>query len=206
MNIKELLEYGKENLIKKEEAYRLSKMILQNLLNVNNTYLIINDDEEMKPLLVNEFKREIDLLNRGLPIQYITNHQEFMKLNFYVNKNVLIPQPDTEILVEEVIKICNNKTHLLSYNILDLCTGSGAIGIAIAKYVKNAKVTLLDVSENALKIAQKNAEQNNVNNQCKFVLSNMFKEIKEKFNIIVSNPPYIKTDIIKTLSKIVIIT
>lgn len=78
-----------------------------------------------------------------MPIQYITNKQEFMKLNFYVDKNVLIPQPDTEILVEKAIEICNN--HGNDIKILDLCTGSGAIGISIAKNIKNAKVYATDI-------------------------------------------------------------
>ena len=120
-----------------------------------------------------------------------------MGLNFYVDENVLIPQPDTEILVEEAIKTIkqNNIT-----NILDLCTGSGAIAVSIAYYCKNTNVTASDISKNALNIAKKNSKQNNTSIQ--FVESNLFENISNNnFDIIVSNPPYIKTDEIEKLSK-----
>lgn len=199
MKIKELLEYGKNNLINKEEPNRLSKILLKSLLEVEDSYLVIHCEEDVSEKIQEKFKSGIQLLNSGKPIQYITNNQEFMKLNFYVDKNVLIPQPDTEILVEEVFKICNKKK--LKYNILDLCTGSGAIGISLAKYIQNSKVVMADISCKALKIAEKNAIANNVVDKCLFLNSDMFKNIEEKFDVIVSNPPYIKTDIIKTLDK-----
>ena len=122
-----------------------------------------------------------------------------MKLNFYVNDNVLIPQPDTEILVEEVIKICKTKYKEEPIKVLDLCTGSGAIAISIKKYVDNVEITATDISNNALKVAIKNANLNNV--EIKFIESNMFEKINDKYDIIVSNPPYIEKEIIKTLSK-----
>jgi release factor glutamine methyltransferase len=120
-----------------------------------------------------------------------------MKLDFYVDKNVLIPRADTEILVEEVINNCNNNAER-NYNILDLCAGSGAIGISIAKYVKTSKITEVDISNEALNIAMKNAKLNEVAN-IEFLQSNMFKNINKKFDIIVSNPPYIKKDVIAKL-------
>lgn len=136
----------------------------------------------------------------GKPIQYITNYQEFMKLQFYVNENVLIPQPDTEILVEQVINENKNK----NINILDLCTGSGAIGISIAKYIEKSNIIATDISSKALQIAKLNAEKNLVHKKIEFILSDMFKDIgKRSFDIIVSNPPYIKTKIIKNLDKTV---
>jgi len=196
MKIKEILEYGKNNLIGKEEGYRLSKMLLKHLLKVNDSYILINSDEELKVEVEEKFKQGIDSLNKGMPLQYITNNQEFMKLDFYVDSNVLIPQPDTEILVEEVLELL--KDNFNTKKILDLCTGSGAIGVCIAKYTK-CFVTMSDISKNALEVAKKNALNNEVIDKCKFVLSNMFEDIQEKFDIIVSNPPYIKTNIINTL-------
>ena len=109
MKIKEILEYGKNNLIKKEDGYRLSKIILKHLLKENDSYLIVNREEEISMGVEEKFLKSIELLNSGMPIQYITNHQEFMKLDFYVDSNVLIPQPDTEIVVEEVINMVKNK-------------------------------------------------------------------------------------------------
>lgn len=196
MKIREVLEYGKNNLIEKEEGLRLSKMLLKHLLNVSESYLIINSDKELEISVEEKFKEGIELLKKGVPLQYITNYQEFMGLDFYVDSNVLIPQPDTEILVEEVLDILKKDSD--KKNVLDLCTGSGAIGISIAKYSESS-ITMSDISKNALEIAKKNATSNEVIDKCNFVLSDMFENIDEKFDIIVSNPPYIKTKVINTL-------
>ena len=211
MKIRELLEYGRNNLIEKEEPYRLSRMLLKHLLNINDSYVLINSDKVISVEVEERFKQCIEDLKQGMPLQYITNHQEFMGLDFYVDENVLIPQPDTEILVEQIIEICRGRSCACPKNkrILDLCTGSGAIGISLAKYIENAKITMSDISEKALEIAKKNAMSNEVIDKCNFVLSDMFENIivgndalvvpQNKFDIIVSNPPYIKTDIINTL-------
>ena len=196
MKIKEILEYGKNNLIRKEETYKLSKMLLKHLLKVTDSYIVINSDVEIELDIEKEFKENIELLNTGIPIQYITNKQEFMGLDFYVDSNVLIPQPDTEILLEEVIKLCRKNA-----KVLDLCTGSGAIGVSIAKNIEASYVTMSDISDKALEIAKRNSENNQVMDKCNFVLSDMFENIKEKFDIIVSNPPYIKEEVIKKLDK-----
>ena len=120
-----------------------------------------------------------------------------MKLNFFVDKNVLIPRQDTEILVEEVIKIAQKNN---SKKILDLCTGSGAIAVSLAKYLPQSEITAIDISNEAIQIAKKNAITNNVENQITFINSDMFTNLnEEKFDIIVSNPPYIKTDVINNL-------
>lgn len=198
MKIKEVLEYGKNNLIEKEDGLRLSKMLLKHFLDVNDSYLIINSDKEIELYIEEEFKKGIELLKNGMPLQYITNYQEFMGLGFYVDSNVLIPQPDTEILVEEVLD--RLKKDFEKKSVLDLCTGSGVIGTSIAKYSESC-VTMSDISENALEIAKKNATSNEVINKCNFVLSDMFENIDEKFDIIVSNPPYIKTEVINTLDR-----
>lgn len=198
MKIKEILEYGKNNLIEKEEGLRLSKMLLKHLLNVKDSYLIINSDKELEVFVEEKFKEGVELLKNGMPLQYITNYQEFMGLSFYVDSNVLIPQPDTEILVEEVLDILKKDSN--KKRVLDLCTGSGAIGISIAKYSEST-VTMSDISKNALEIAKKNATVNVVIDKCKFLLSNMFENIDEKFDVMVSNPPYIKTKVINTLDK-----
>lgn len=198
MNIKDLLIFGtkylKDNNI--DEANLKCKILLASILKVSKEYLIIHDLEELAENIVTEFKNKIEDIKNGKPIQYITNKQEFMGLNFYVNENVLIPQPDTEILVEEVISKMKQN---ISLTILDLCTGSGAIAISIAKNIDKLMVSASDISDKALEIAKKNAEANNV--QVNFILSDMLENINSKFDCIVSNPPYIEDSIISTLPK-----
>lgn len=121
----------------------------------------------------------------GEPIQKIFHRAYFFDFVFYVNKNVLCPRPETELLVEECLKHIGSQS-----SVLDLCTGSGAIGITIAKKA-DAVVTASDVSKKALCVAKKNAKKYGAN--IKFVESNMFEKIKQKFDVIVSNPPYIPT-------------
>ncbi len=196
MKIKEMIEYGKNNLIKREDAYILSKMLAKHFLKVDDTYLIANGDEEVKPFIFDFLQSAIQLLDNGMPIQYITNKQEFMGLSFYVDENVLIPQPDTEILVEEVLNKINKQD-----KILDLCTGSGAIGISLAKNTENVKIYMSDISEKALEIAQRNINKNKVEEKCELVTSDMFENIYSKYDIIVSNPPYIESEEIKILPK-----
>ena len=171
-------------------------MLAKHFLKVDDTYLIINGEEEVKPFIFDFFQSAIQLLDNGMPIQYITNKQEFMELSFYVDENVLIPQPDTEILVEEVLSKINKQE-----KILDLCTGSGAIGIALAKNTENIKIYMSDVSEKALEIAKRNITKNKVEERCELIVSNMFENIYSKYDVIVSNPPYIESEEIKILPK-----
>ena len=132
-------------------------------------------------------------------MQHITHQQEFMKLMFYVDENVLIPRPDTEILVEEVIKLAKS---INAKKILDLCTGSGAIAVSLAKYIEGSQITATDISRKALSIAKLNATNNDVEDRITFVSSDLFQNIsEEKYDIIVSNPPYIKRKVIKTLDE-----
>ena len=215
MNIKEALEYAvkllRENNI--NEPIIKTRIILTNVLNRDKGYLLIHENEELNDNFLTVFKNSINKLCSGIPVQYVTNKQEFMRLEFYVDENVLIPQPDTEILVEEVINICKNlNAHNNSYKdgnnecikILDLCTGSGAIGISIAKNIENSKITLSDISIEALNVAERNYKKiigTSANNKIQIIQSDLFESINGKFDIIVSNPPYIKSDIIETLDK-----
>ena len=176
-----------------------ARLLMQYVLNKPRQYVIVNDMEELELKKEKEYFANIKKLRQGIPLEHITHQKEFMKLNFFVNENVLIPRQDTEILVEEVINIAK-KTN--SKKILDLCTGSGAIAVSLAKYLPDAKITALDISNDALKIAKKNARSNNVEEQITFINSDMFTNLnEEKFDIIVSNPPYIKTDIIESLDE-----
>lgn len=203
MKIKDLVEYGKNNLINKDEPYRLSKMLLKHLLKVDDSYLVINQEMKVDKEIVDKYYEEIYELNKSIPIQYIIKNQEFMGLDFYVDSNVLIPQPDTEILVEKVLELYNNNyKNKNNVSILDLCTGSGAIAVALAKNItEKVEIYGSDISNEALQIANLNKKNNNATN-VNFFQSDMFKNMENlKFDIIVSNPPYIKTEIISTLDK-----
>ena len=201
MTIKELLNQG-TIMLKNEDVdgpKNKARAILQYTLKKSKEYTIIYDTKEVTQKQRDEFVKNIKRLISGEPLQYITGVQEFMKINFIVTKDVLIPQPDTEILVEEAIKIANRLDNPL---ILDLCTGSGAIAVSLAKNIPNAKIVATDISKRALEIAKQNAKLNGVLNNIDFIESNLFDKIKNiKFDIIVSNPPYIETDEIKKLPK-----
>ena len=182
-----------------ESPKNKARMLLQTTLKKSREYLMIYDTKEITLLEREQYIKNIKRLIAGEPLQYITGKQEFMKLNFLVTKDVLIPRPDTEILVEEVIEKAQNIPNPV---ILDLCTGSGAIAVSIAKYIKNSKIYAVDISPKVIEIAKKNAELNGVKNNIEFIQSDLFTKIKnQKFDIIVSNPPYIETKVIKTLSK-----
>lgn len=180
-----------------EEPKLKARLLMQYVLNESRQYVIVNDMEQLDKAKEKQYLEEIKILKKGVPIEHITHQKEFMKMSFFVDKNVLIPRQDTEILVEEVIKIAKK---INARKVLDLCTGSGAIAVSLAKYLPQAEITAIDISNDALKIAKKNANSNNVQNQITFISSDMFTNLsEEKFDIIVSNPPYIKTNVIKNL-------
>ena len=198
MNIEEILKKEINNLKQNniENSTLKAKILLANILNVKKEYLLIHSEEEVKQEDKIKYENCIKELIKGKPLQYITNKQEFMGLNFYVDENVLIPQPDTEILVEKAIEIAETTQ---KNKILDMCTGSGCIAISLAKNINNVQITAVDISNSALNVANKNAINNNVENKIKFINSDMFNNIEEKFDIIVSNPPYIETETINKL-------
>lgn len=201
MTIKEALSKGtimlKNNNV--ESPKLKARLLLQYVLKQTRQYIIVYDNKEINKKEQFEYFVNIEKLTTGVPLQHITHSQEFMKMDFFVDENVLIPRPDTEILVEETIKIAKKMTNP---KILDLCTGSGAIAISIAKNVKDADVYAVDISEKALNIAKTNAKRLEVFDKINFLKSDLFQNIeKTKFDIIVTNPPYIKKEDITYLSK-----
>lgn len=199
MNLKELLNKYKAKLDNKlDDSTIILKILVEHVFGIKKDHIIAKQDEILDDNKITVFESDIKKILSGVPVQYIVNNQEFMKLNFYVDENVLIPQPDTEILVEEVVNEFKEK----ECKILDLCTGSGAIAISLAKYIKEAKITAIDISNKALQVAKLNAEKNLVHKKIEFIESNMFENIKTKdFDVIVSNPPYIETEKINQLSE-----
>ena len=238
MNIQELKKVGVEELSKNniDDAVIKANILLQFVLKMDRTEVIINCENMVNENRIEEYLSYVKEIVNGKPIQYITNNQSFMGLDFYVDENVLIPQPDTELLVEETIKKircilgleenlykCYNQSEKTEKNnicahekrvkrndekikILDLCTGSGAIAVAIENQIEknninNVELYASDISELALKIAKKNAFANSKNANIRFIKSDMFENINQKFDIIVSNPPYIERGVIPNLSK-----
>ena len=176
-----------------------ARLLLQYVLKKPRQYLIVYDNQKLTDKEEQEYLKYIELVAQGEPIEHITHQKEFMKLSFYVDENVLIPRQDTEVLVEEVMKIAKN---IRAKKILDLCTGSGAIAVSLAKYLENIQITALDISRKALDVAIANAKNNHVQEKITFVESNLFQNLgQEKYDIIVSNPPYIRRKEIETLDK-----
>ena len=189
------------NEINKKIDYENSEILLQFVLNCNKNFLIVNKDNDISKENVELIKKYVNQIIEGKPIQYITNYQYFFENKFYVNEDVLIPQPDTEVLVEKAIEIIKKEK---VKKVLDLCTGSGAIAISIKKQCQNVDMVASDISDKALEVAEKNAKNIlDKNNRIEFVKSDLFSNIKGKFDLIVSNPPYIETEIIKDLDKAV---
>lgn len=189
MTIKECI-----NVASKSINYINSKILMKYVLKKDDSYIIINSKKILDKNIESKYLGLVKKVEKGYPLQYITNKQYFMENEIFVDENVLIPQPDTEVLVQKAIEYIKSKKKA---KVLDLCTGSGAIAISIKKEVKDAQVFASDISMKALNIAKKNAKNNNVN--IKFIKSNMFENIKDKFDVIVSNPPYIKTSEIEKL-------
>ncbi len=194
------LAWGQAALGLIENGKNEARMILSYATGLGTTELITRSKELMREDDFAEYEKRIYARIEGVPLQYIVGMQEFMGLPFRVNPSVLIPRLDTEVLATEVLKIIDQKG-LKNPEVLDLCTGSGALGITIAAKVPGALVTLTDVSEEALHTAMGNAALNNVGRRCSFLLGDMFEAVPEdkQFDIIVCNPPYIKSSLIETL-------
>ena len=158
MKVEEILKEARNKLIenKIEDAGIIARVLLQYVLKVNRNELLIKQEQEIPEEKRLEYENAIKKIIEGMPLQYITKKQEFYGLNFYVNENVLIPQPDTEILVEEVIKIIKEN----GFNkVIDMCSGSGCVGISIAKNIDFMQLTLLDIDRLALEVSKINSKE-----------------------------------------------
>lgn len=199
--IENALLWGADMLSLVENGKNEARMIFSYITGLSRTDIIIKRNEVLPEALFNEYEKLIEERLVGKPLQYITKVQEFNGLMFKVNPSVLIPRLDTEILAEQVIGMIHGKG-LEHPSVLDLCTGSGILGICIANEIKDAKVMLADVDVDAMNTAINNAQLNGVFERCSFVVGDMFSAIPDgrKYDVIVSNPPYIPTDEIKKLS------
>lgn len=200
-SINELLRFGEKELEVITDTNMLdAKLLLSYVLNKDSLYLFMNRDEEVSHEQIDLYEKLIRRRKSGEPLQYIIEHQEFMGLDFYVSPGVLIPRGDTEVMVEILIEKLKN---LDSIRILDIGAGSGAIHVALAYYLKQSTIVAVDISSDAIEIAQKNAKVNKVNERITYCLSDLFDALDEndKFDVIVSNPPYIPTEVIDGLQK-----
>lgn len=167
--------------------------LLQFVLNKDKTFILMNRNLELSPETENKFNKLLEKRQRGLPVAYITGKKEFFALDFFVTEDVLIPKPDTEILVEQALeKISLSKKNKIS--IADVCTGSGCVGISIANSLLLNKVefnlTLTDISEKALSIAKKNAESILPETKIDFINGDLLCGLSS-LDFVVSNPPYV---------------
>lgn len=222
--IQELLNIGKEKLESTGNEYAKyeRKVLLEEVLGCNYMFMLMNPDEQVLPEKEAEYLRLIEERCKHYPMQYLLGYAHFMDYTFAVNENVLIPRNDTEILVETASEILSDvlrgetsaecrKTDAqalaessegawdvdTAYKVLDLCCGSGCIGISLKLYHNDIDLTLSDVSNDALEVTKQNLERHEV--QAKIICDSLFDGITEKVNMIVSNPPYIESRVIDTL-------
>ncbi|RPF74577.1 MAG: peptide chain release factor N(5)-glutamine methyltransferase [Rickettsiales bacterium TMED289] len=196
----QLLFRGKEILKSKSiiNASLDSELLLAEVLKISREKLLINLNKEAKNFEIEKFLFNINKRINNIPIAYILRKKEFWKTNFLLDRSVLIPRPETEILVEEVLKNIKKEQ---KKNILDVGTGSGCILISILKDRCHCMGTGIDLSRNALKIAKINAKMQHLSNRIKFIHSDIDKFKLNKYDIVVSNPPYIKKCLLNALSE-----
>jgi len=207
MNLKEAL-YSATNMLKNceiESPASEAGILLCYVLEKDKIFIYAHDDYIMTKEQKELYKELLFKRLQGTPIQYLTGRQEFMSLLFKVQPGVLIPRQDTETLVEAIIE-CAAYIGKASLSILDMCTGSGCIALSLAHYIKNSHITASDISKEALSVAENNAEHLGLRDKVRFVQSDLFESFVngnayEKFDIIVSNPPYIPASHIAYLKK-----
>lgn len=180
------------------EASNDAGIIFEEAFQMNRTSYLIRANEEADESLISVFDGMINRRAAHEPLQYILGKAYFMGLEFMVSPDVLIPRFDTEILVEEALKHIDS-----NMNVLDVCTGSGCIAISVAK-LSGAKTVAVDISEAALDMAKKNAEYNGTSNVT-FIHSDMFSNVEGQFDVILSNPPYIRSDeVLKLMPEVLV--
>ena len=177
------------------------EVLLSNIINKDREYVILNPKKNLDKKYIDIFNNLIDRRKKNEPIAYLINKKEFWKETFYIDKNVLIPRPDTEHIVEEVLKLTqnNSKSH-----VLDIGTGSGCILLSILKERKNFIGTGIDISKKCIKVSKYNAKRLELDNRTKFYISDVDNFLIGKYDVVVSNPPYIENLNLKYLDRDVV--
>ena len=191
---KDALEYGKQRLLECEieDANLDAWLLLEYVSGISRSWYFVHEDEEISENDIEEYQILIEQRGKHIPLQQLTKEAYFYGMKFFVNENVLIPRQDTEVLVEQVLSLSKGKENL---KLLDMCTGSGCILLALLANLKQASGTGVDLSEKALEVAQRNGEELGI--EISWVQSDLFDKVSGSYDIIVSNPPYIETSVIE---------
>ncbi len=191
---RQLYEQGAKRLeeVQIDEAKLDARLLLEWCCQTDRNTLLVHGERAVTPEEMEKYEDCLIKRAKHIPLQYITGEQEFMGLTFKVNDKVLIPRQDTEVLVEEVMRHLHD-----GMKILDMCTGSGCILLSLLHYSNDCQGIGVDISEDALCVARQNRE--NLNLQAEFIQSDLFEKVEGKFDLIVSNPPYIQSKVIETL-------
>ena len=203
MNIENILVKATEQLNSSniKNANLDCEVLLSNTINKDREYLILNLKKNLDKKYIDLFYNLIKRRKKGEPVAYLINKKEFWKETFYVNKDVLIPRPDTEHLIEEVIKYTYEDSKL---HILDIGTGSGCILLSILRERKKFNGTGIDISKKSINISRYNAKKLKLNNRTKFYISDVDNFLIGKYDVVISNPPYIEDLSLKCLDRDVI--
>ena len=203
MNIKNILNSG-QNILQQNKisnAQLDAEILLSCSIKKDKKHVILNPNQILRTDQINKFKNLIERRKKGEPIAYLIEKKEFWRNEFYVNKDVLIPRPDTELLIEEVLKIYPKNSHA---QVLDIGTGSGCILLSIIKERPNFYGTGIDISQKSINVCKFNASKLNLINKTKFIHSSVDNFKLGKYDLIVSNPPYIELLSLKYLEKDVV--
>ena len=203
MNIENILDKASKQLnsLNINNANLDCEVLLSNTISKDREYLILNLKQNLDKKYIDFFYNLIERRKKGEPVAYLINKKEFWKETFYVNKDVLIPRPDTEHLIEEVIKYTYEDSKL---HILDIGTGSGCILLSILRERKKFNGTGIDISKKSINISRYNAKKLKLNNRTKFYISDVDNFLIGKYDIVISNPPYIENLSLKYLDRDVI--
>lgn len=182
------------------EARMEATSLLMHVLSVDRAFLIAHPESELSDEQSNRFRKLLGRRAAREPLQYIVGQQEFFKLTFEVTPDVLIPRPETELVVEAALELADRER---SISILDVGSGSGCIAISLLNELPKARAIATDISSNALEVAQRNAQRHNVSDRVKFIQADSLSQLsqREAFSLIVSNPPYIPTGDIAILQR-----
>ena len=196
MTIQQLYEWGKKSLEEAgvPDAGVDARLLLEFTCEISRSDLFVHGDRVPETQQEEAYRGMIQKRSQRIPLQHLTGEQDFMGLTFRVNENVLIPRQDTEILVEEILRDMHG-----GMRILDVCTGSGCILISLLNYSNECQGVGVDLSKEALEIARENAAKLIPEEDCTFIESDLLEKVEGKFDIVVSNPPYIASSVIETL-------